>query len=162
VLRFYQEWLERRPPDVFMFRSTFSLGLDILDATDNGTDRDGQFFTWTGLAQYLHRLRNSPHQLLLNASAQFAHDPLLSPEQFGIGGANTVRGYRENQIVRDSGVVTSAEFQYAVLTSKSGDPTLQLAPFFDFGAGWNVGAPTPDRSDIASAGMRLIYKPCRN
>src|SRR5262249_22965792 len=45
VLRFYQEWLERRPHDVLMFRSTFSLGLDILDATDNGTDRDSQFFT---------------------------------------------------------------------------------------------------------------------
>jgi hemolysin activation/secretion protein len=162
ALRFYQEWMERRPHDVLVFRSTFSLGLDILDATDNGTDRDGQFFTWTGLAQYVHRLGNSPHQLLLSASAQFASDPLLSPEQFSIGGANSVRGYRENQIVRDSGVVASAEFQYAVLTSKTGDPTLQLAPFFDFGEGWNVEAPTPDRSDIMSAGIGLIYKPCRN
>ena len=162
VLRFYQEWMERHPQNVIVLRNTFSVGLDILEATDNGTDRDGQFFAWAGQAQYVHRLGSTAHQLLLSASAQWANDPLLSPEQFSIGGANSVRGYRENQLVRDNGVIGSAEFQYAVLTAKTGDPTLQLAPFFDFGQGWFVDAPTPEASDIMSAGMGVIYKPCRN
>jgi hemolysin activation/secretion protein len=161
ALRFYQEWIERRANAVLALRSTFSLGLDVLDATDDGSNRDGQFFSWIGQGQYLQRLGKTAHQFLASAWVQWANDPLLSPEQVGIGGAHTVRGYRENQIVRDMAVIGSLEVQLALVTGKAGEPILQLCPFFDYGIGWNAET-TPPHSDLMSAGLGVIYHPCKH
>jgi hemolysin activation/secretion protein len=40
-------------------------------------------------------------QYVLRNDLQLAKDPLLPLEQFTVGGASTVRGYRENQLVKD-------------------------------------------------------------
>ena len=163
--RFFQEWVERNQTQVLVVRSTLSWGLDVLGATKGGlvgtnrTDRDGLFFSWQGQAQYVRRLGN--HQLVLSTSSQWANDPLLSLEQFSLGGANTVRGYRENQLVRDMGLVSSVEFRLAVWTGKTGNTILQLAPFFDYGIGWNVKDPSPPGSDLMSTGIGLIFTPHR-
>ncbi|GDY19556.1 hypothetical protein LBMAG56_09010 [Verrucomicrobiota bacterium] len=160
VLRFFQEWTERDQKQVLALRSSINFGLEVLDATRNGTARDGKFVSWQGQAQYVRRLDARGDQLVLSGSFQVSDSPLLSLEQFSIGGANTVRGLRENQIVRDMGAIGSIEFRVPVWSTANGQPRLQLAPFFDYGFGWNIGAPTPKQSDVASAGVGLLFNPC--
>lgn len=156
---FVQEYVERSQAQVLSFRSSINVGVKALGATDNGTSRDSSYVGWVGQAQYVRRLDERGDQLILSASGQWADDPLLSPEQFSIGGSSTVRGYRENQIVRDMGFIGTVELRFPVLYNKEGAASLQLAPFFDLGKGWNVRQPTPDPGDIASLGIGLLCTP---
>jgi hemolysin activation/secretion protein len=96
---------------------------------------------------------------MLRIAGQWAGDPLLSLEQFSVGGLNTVRGYRENTLVRDSGLATSAEVRIPVLFDKTRRPIVQLAPFYDFGGGWNLQADTPSPKTIMSAGIGVLVNP---
>jgi hemolysin activation/secretion protein len=48
---------------------------------------------------------------LFRADGQWASEPLIANEQFGIGGVNSVRGYQEGQIFGDSGWHVSLEQQ---------------------------------------------------
>jgi hemolysin activation/secretion protein len=45
----------------------------------------------------------------LKASGQVATEPLISNEQFGVGGINTVRGYHEGEVFGDEGWAFTAE-----------------------------------------------------
>ena len=47
--------------------------------------------------------------LSLKADGQWATQPLISNEQFGLGGVNSVRGYREGEVFGDTGWRVSAE-----------------------------------------------------
>jgi hemolysin activation/secretion protein len=162
VLRFGQEWLYRTQQQVIALRSNFHLGVNTLGATKNGTDRDGKFFAWLGQAQYIRRLDQRGTQLILRGDAQWTSDQLLSLEQFSLGGTNTVRGYRENQLVRDTGVIGSIELRFPVWLTGTGKPAVQLAGFYDIGAGWDVDAKTPSPKMIHSAGVGLIFTLCEN
>ncbi len=66
-----------------------------------------KLLAWLGQFQLAHRLWDSDNQVILRADAQLTRDPLLPIEKFAVGGANTVRGYRDNQLVRDNGLVLS-------------------------------------------------------
>lgn len=71
-------------------------------------------------------------------------------ERFSVGGVNTVRGYRQNQLVADNGILGSVEVRVP-LTS---DPkVLQLVPFFEIGTVWNNREIDPDPATIASLGL---------
>jgi hemolysin activation/secretion protein len=158
VLRLSQEWIGRSQNQVLALRSTFNIGLNVLEATDSGTEPDGQFFSWLGQAQYVRRLFNTQNQLILRLTGQWTDEPLLALEQISVGGAETVRGYRENSLVRDRGVVSSLEFRVPVLFNKTGAGIVYLAPFFDFGAAENVrNSPSP--TTIYSTGVGLLIAP---
>jgi len=155
VLRLTQDWIQRHRDHVVAARSVFSFGLDVFGATDNDSKPDGEFFHWLGQVQLAQRLPGSNTEFILRADAQLTQDPLLPMEKFVVGGMDTVRGYRENQLVRDNGIVASLEFRIPVLTEYTGDVRLRLAPFFDYGRSWNDGV-TPKHKNIASAGGGLL------
>jgi hemolysin activation/secretion protein len=158
VLRLTQEWFHRGPSHVLALRSTFNIGLDVWGATDDGIsgDPNATFVSWLGQAQYIQRLLNTQNELVLRLSGQWAPDPLLALEQISVGGYGTVRGYLENQLVRDQGIISSIEFRLPVLFDKSGAGMLYLAPFFDFGGAWNNnGSPSP--TTISSSGLGLLF-----
>jgi len=158
VLRLSQEWIQRGQNHVLALRSTFNLGLDVLDATDNGSDPNAKYFSWLGQGQYVQRLFNTQNQLVLRVSGQWTAEPLLALEQLSVGGLESVRGYPENQLVRDRGFVSSVEFRLPVLFNKAGAGIVHLAPFFDFGGAWNVaGSPSP--TTIYSTGAGLLLAP---
>lgn len=161
VLRFAQEWVTRSAHYVLALRSTFSVGVDLFGITDDGTDRDGKFFTWQGQAQYVQRLFDSANRLYVRGACQWSDDPLLSLEQFTLGGVDTVRGYRENQIVRDRGVFASAEVRIPVWFDKARREIIQLAPFVDYGQGWNDGGPGPKQHWLASVGAGILVTPIK-
>jgi len=160
VLGLSQEFIDRGQDHVLALRSTFNLGLDVLGATDDGIpgDPNGKFFAWLGQAQYVQRLFHTQNELILRATGQWTHDNLLALEQISIGGSDTVRGYLENQLVRDSGVASTIEFHVPVLYNKSGNGIVQLAPFFDYGGAWNVGG-SPAPTTIYSTGIGLLLTP---
>ena len=163
VLRVSQEWLQRGQNSVLALRSTFNIGLDVLDATNDGIpgDPQGKFFSWLGQGQYIQRLFNTQNQFILRVSGQWTTEPLLALEQYSVGGFETVRGYLENQLVRDRGIVSSVEFRVPVLFNKAGAGIVHLAPFFDFGGAWNVnGSPSP--TTIFSTGIGLLIAPSRH
>ncbi len=167
ALRLAQQWQHRSQDQVLVLRSTESLGLDALGATRNpGEVPDGRFFTWLGQAQYARRLGDAGWQIRLRADVQLTPDPLLPIERIGIGGLETVRGYRENQLVRDSGWITSAELgiplgrvQIPGLAQGPDDGAVQLVPFVDAGGGWNNATGTPDPKLIYSVGTGLRWQP---
>jgi hemolysin activation/secretion protein len=158
VLRLSQEWLERSQNQVLALRSTFNFGLDVLDATDHSSEPNGQFFSWLGQAQYVRRLFNTQNQLIFRLTGQWSDKSLLALEQLSVGGAETVRGYRENTLVRDRGIISSLEFRVPVLFNKAGAGIVDIAPFFDFGGGWNY-TESPQPTTIYSAGLGLLLAP---
>lgn len=133
---------------------------------------DSKFFTWLGQGQYVRRIFDTPALrqkpdttgwnllretlLVLRANTQLSDEPLLSLEQFSIGGMQSVRGYRENQLLRDNGVFASAELRIPIWLAKDKSPIVSIAPFFDWGAGWNVNKVDDNYLSIYSAGVGLL------
>ncbi|MGH8487517.1 MAG: ShlB/FhaC/HecB family hemolysin secretion/activation protein [Gammaproteobacteria bacterium] len=167
VIRVRQEWVDRSPNQVLALRSTLSFGLDALGATENPGDLPGgEFFAWLGQVQWVRRLWETDNQVLIRGQVQWAADPLLPLEKLGVGGASTVRGYRENLLVRDRGFVGSIEFRFPVLrlplpfiTKEPEDGQVQLASFYDFGWSENVEESSPNPRTISSAGLGLRWDP---
>lgn len=169
VLRFSQDWLDRSREHVIAARSTFSFGVDWFAPTinDNGAP-DSTFITWLGQFQWVQRLkvRSWDTQFLFRTDLQWANQDLLPLEKFSIGGATTVRGYRENELTRDNGLITSIEWRVPIatlpipkLSQNPQDGLLTLAPFFDYGRSWTSDGETPEPKDISSVGLGLRYAP---
>ncbi|MBF0559875.1 MAG: ShlB/FhaC/HecB family hemolysin secretion/activation protein [Nitrospirae bacterium] len=159
ALRLFQEWVHRSEKEVMAVRSTFSLGIDAFGATIAPSVADGRFFSWVGQAQWLRRLTEGGIQAVFRIDAQLSDSPLLPMEKFSVGGMNSVRGYRENLLVRDNGVATSLEFRIPVLqnTVIGEGGALQFAPFADFGWSWNKGQSTPNPQTISSIGAGIRW-----
>ncbi|AVH72479.1 ShlB/FhaC/HecB family hemolysin secretion/activation protein [Nostoc sp. 'Lobaria pulmonaria (5183) cyanobiont'] len=157
ALRFFQEWTNRNSREVIALRSQFSLGIDVLDATVNQDAPDSRFFAWQGQAQWA-RLLAPETLLLLRLNTQLASRTLLPIEQFGLGGQDSIRGYRQDYLLTDNGTFVSAEVQVPILRLPQINSTLQVVPFVDFGVGWNSsGRNNPDPNTLASVGLGLRW-----
>ncbi|MCF6204257.1 MAG: ShlB/FhaC/HecB family hemolysin secretion/activation protein [Methylococcaceae bacterium] len=169
VLRFSQDWLHRSQTQVIASRSTFNLGFDVLGATNNkGDTPDGQFFSWLGQFQWVRRIPLLDSQLIFRTDAQLASESLLPLEKFSVGGMHSVRGYRENQLVRDNGAVTSLEWRIPIfrlpipgISKTINDGSLQIATFADFGWSDNQNTTDMDPEDqetlnVATPGPKTI------
>jgi hemolysin activation/secretion protein len=91
----------------------------------------------------------------LRGQFQYSADALIAGEQFGLGGASSVRGTGERPISGDSGLLFSTE-----LTSHELAPGFRLLGFID--AGWLSnrspnGNPKPTNDSLSSAGLGLRY-----
>lgn len=160
VLRFVQDYVGRDSGQVTAVRSTFSLGTGAFGATDLGNNvPNGKFLAWLGQFQHARRLGTSDNQLVFRFDAQLTNKPLLPMEQFAVGGARTVRGFRANQLVRDQGFAASAELRMPVMRNADGGTTLQLAPFVDIGGAWYKRRPSEDPQRLSSAGVALRFDP---
>lgn len=164
ALRFYQGWIDRTRTRVVAARSTISWGIPAFGATKNVDTPDGEFLTWLGQMQIAQRLWESDSQVIFRADAQLSRDRLLPIEKFAVGGANSVRGYRESQLVRDNGFVFSIEGRFPVatvpipgLSQGSEDGVVSLAPFFDLGRSWDKGVATPSPRTLYSGGIGLRW-----
>lgn len=168
ALRTIQEFVYRTPSQVIAGRSRFSFGLNALGATINKNGLpDGAFFAWLGQFQWVRRLGFLDSYAIFRTDVQHSDSPLLSLEQVSIGGRYSVRGYRENTLLRDRAVITSLETRVPLIQNASIRNTflpdfmvdyVELAPFFDFARGWNTNLPTPDPKDISSVGVGLRWQ----
>ena len=105
-------------------------------------------------ATYVGNTRNH-WQMVWRSALQYSPDALIAAEQFGLGGASSVRGTAERPIAGDRGLLTSLE-----MLSPDLQPGLRGLAFLD--AGWlsNVnsnGGSKPSSDQLASTGMGLRY-----
>lgn len=157
ALRFYQEWTERSSQHVLAARSQFSLGVGLFDATINEGAPDSQFLSWRGQGQWV-RLLAPDFLLLVRGDVQLAPEGLLPLEQFGLGGQQSIRGYRQDALLTDNGALFSAEVRVPVLRIPEWDGLLQVVPFLDAGTAWNIDTPDPDPRHLAGAGMGVLWQ----
>jgi hemolysin activation/secretion protein len=160
VLRGGLEWTFRSPAQVLALRGTLSGGLDALGATQHPGDTtpDGQFVAGLLQGQWARRLPLWNTYAVARANLQLADRPLLGLEQFSIGGRYSVRGYRENQVVRDSGADASVELHVPIPLPSLGNwhPGLEAVPFVDAGYAWNQSRdpfPRGEDRDLLGAGI---------
>ncbi|MBE9214201.1 ShlB/FhaC/HecB family hemolysin secretion/activation protein [Plectonema cf. radiosum LEGE 06105] len=163
ALRFFQEWISRNTQEVIAARSQFSLGTGAFNATINDDTPDSRFFAWRGQAQWV-RLLAPDSLLLVRGDVQLASTTLLAAEQFGLGGINSVRGYRQDFLLRDNGVLGSVELQLPILRVSGWDGVLQVTPFFDVGTTWNNSSSRDenDTSTLAAVGLGLRWTQGKN
>ncbi|MBW4578352.1 MAG: ShlB/FhaC/HecB family hemolysin secretion/activation protein [Tildeniella nuda ZEHNDER 1965/U140] len=155
ALRFFQEATWRSGVEVIALRSQFTVGLNALSATINPDPPDSRFFAWRGQAQWV-RLLAPDTLLLVRSDLQLADRPVLPLEQFGLGGQDSVRGYRQDALLTDSGLFASAEIRLPILRLPRLNSLLQLTPFVDLGTAWNLrSAPDPDPSTLLAVGLGL-------
>ena len=155
ALRFVTEYTTRNAQQVLALRSQFSLGVDLFDATiSNGDTPDSKFLAWRGQAQYLRSL-GSRFTLLLRSDFQASDRPLVPVEQFSLGGALSVRGYRQDALLGDNGLFSSIEVRATVAQIPKLNTSIQLTPFLDVGKVWNSDDFTFDTNTLVSTGIGL-------
>lgn len=159
AFRLEMEWTDRTPQQILAARSRFSIGVGVLGATVHDTRAipDSEFFAWLGQFQWARRLTKWDIQVIGRVDVQLSTDPLLPLEQLAVGGRFSVRGYRENQLVRDNGVIASLEVRLPVIRNRAWADYVQLVPFVDIGSAWNTQLPTPDPRTILSLGVGLRW-----
>jgi len=158
AMRIYQNWTHREVETVLSIRSQLSIGLDAFDSPNRVVEPDNRFISFLLQAQWAKRWQESGWQLLLKLNLQLADGPLLSMEQFTLGGAASVRGYRENQLLRDQGLIFSAEYRVPLLRGDGGDRSLFLAPFIDLAYGRNRGSVSKEET-LSSIGLGFLWEP---
>jgi len=156
------EWTLRQPTRAWAGRALFHVGVDALDATvDTGT-ADSKFATFSGQFEFVQNLADD-RRIVARGTAQLANDPLLALYKLPIGGSHTVRGYRENQFVRDNGIAASIEYQLPVAVDAGGRArgNVHVAVFADYGASWDEedSFTTAGTQRIASAGLGVLWDP---
>ena len=155
ALRFFQEWTSRNSREVIAARSEFSLGLNIFDATVNEDAPDSRFLAWQGQAQWTRQIADDT-SFLVRGGVQLATTSLLSSERFGLGGINTLRGYRKDLLLTDNAAFASAEVRLPILRLNQINSVVQLAPFVDLGTAWNNDDEREIESNtLASIGLGL-------
>ncbi|MGH1403965.1 MAG: ShlB/FhaC/HecB family hemolysin secretion/activation protein [Alphaproteobacteria bacterium] len=139
-----------------------SQGIDIFGASDRGDSdltrgRGNPHYTKVNVqAQRLQRLLPSVN-LLVAGQAQWAATPLLSSEEFGVGGTTFGRGYDASEIVGDDGVSGKVELQWNEPYNVQYVTDYQLYGFWDAGRVWNQDATTSagKRDSLASTGFGI-------
>lgn len=159
ALRFFQEYVQRSDRQVFAARSQFSLGLNFLNSTINEQAPDSRFFAWRGQAQWT-RLLARDSLFLVRGDMQLADRTLVPLEQIGVGGQETVRGYRQDALLTDNGFLFSTELRLPIFRPRNG--LVQLTPFVDLGTGWNRSGDNPEKNTLVGAGLGLLWRQGEN
>ena len=99
--------------------------------------------------QRLQRVTGSVN-LLLEGRGQLSNNPLLSSEEFGLGGMSSVRGYDPSETVGDDGIGGKIELQWTTPAKWA-----QIFGFLDSGTVWNQDATTSNakRNSLTSTGI---------
>jgi hemolysin activation/secretion protein len=154
VLRLGFEALHTSRKQVLSGRALLSWGIDALDSTVNsGSVPDSRFVSGLLQLQWARRLPWFGAEFVARYDMQVSNDALLTLEQFSIGGRYTVRGYRENQLVRDNGLIGSAEFRVPIYERVEPAVRIELVPFFDAGHSWSTDRGEFGQKTLMSVGI---------
>ncbi|KOR29950.1 hypothetical protein TI03_00935 [Achromatium sp. WMS1] len=161
TIGFTQRWTERSSKYVYSMHSFITLGIDAFGTIqDDVNNIDSHFVTWVLQQSYAHQWLNRRLQFIGRLDTQLADSPLPALQKAAIGGATSVRGYRENALIRDQIILGSVELRYGLLspTQQSSWGNLQGAVFSDFAQAWNknTNKAIPDES-LHSVGVGLLW-----
>lgn len=165
VLRFGAEYdISDRLNGVNLFDIEVSQGLDIWDATPAGLGRsraDGQedFTKFNFDISRLQTLTGN-WSLLTGVTGQYSLDPLLSQEEFSLGGLGFGQAYDPSELTGDHGLAARAELRYGHYTGYRYFDSYQAYGFYDIGAVWQETSaimPDSDRESLASTGLGVRF-----
>jgi len=145
---------EARRNDALQVTDRYSLFTGSRQSMDN-------FIIVRGGASWFKVFQND-WQVRLASSLQVSPHALPPVEQFGLAGANTVRGFTERAVAADSGAVVNAELYTPDLLVKSeARGNLRLLGFVDAARGANnnvtAASTVPSTLTLASFGAGLRY-----
>jgi hemolysin activation/secretion protein len=104
----------------------------------------------------------NPVSVYLATYAQYAFEPLLSPEQCGYGGRFFGRAYDPSQFLGDSCFEALGEVRYDIPTVTPQGGQVQLYSFTDWGRLWTrsaaVGTPAQVEAASVGGGVRMGYR----
>jgi hemolysin activation/secretion protein len=121
-----------------------SQGMNIFEATSSGEMRTNTIgdsaFTKTNLD--VSRLQPLPESfsVLTAVTGQYSFDPLLTDEQFSLGGADYGRAFDPAETLGDSGVGAKTEVRYDGVVGEPYFNGYQLFTFFDVGETFTRGS----------------------
>ena len=149
--------------------TSFDLGLhfSVRDLGNNQTEFANKRFKASANYFYLTGDLKDQHDLPLgmelksHISGQVADSPLISNEQYSMGGALNVRGYYETQALADSGVFSSFELYSPNLNhlDNSYFNNFKLLTFIDAATGWVQSPLAGQNSDyqLAASGAGFNF-----
>ncbi len=166
ALRLVGDFLVRNVDQVFAVSVTGTLGLDGTRSDLPGAQSpDRHFQAVLAQVNYARRLSDKGLELRARLSGQWSGSLLYSGERFSAGGATSVRGYRENILLADQGVVGSLELVHPLrLSGRRGVArgfdwgAFAVSAFADGAAMRNHDAPQPQHTAY-SIGAALAWTP---
>ncbi len=152
-LSLVQEYTRKSQNSLSTLWSSFNIGLDIFDATQNSREGDALYWNWQARGERIEKLTNDL-TLMLNLELQLSPDQLLPTKQFALGGVNSVRGYQPNLFVGDNGLMLSSELKFSAFQFEESE--LRVISFVEGGAVWNNNQDL-DETTLLSIGLGLEY-----
>lgn len=144
----------------FMIRAGLRSGSD--EYRGSPSDVDGDFNLYRLQAQWIKRLNSDPSHvpwlLKFNINYQDTSDTLPAFERMALGGHSTVRGYRENRLLKDSGINASLSLSLPLLTAPQREGiSVRGELFVDYGRGENSveTLSVNTRGELTSAGVGI-------
>jgi hemolysin activation/secretion protein len=121
------------------------------------TGADPNYTILRGGFNYVYQFRNE-WQARWTANGQYTRDLLVSGEQYGIGGPDSVRGYLLREVAMDKGGATQVEMytpDFARGIGFSDSYRLRALAFYDYGKVTRLEPlpGEPDKESLASAGV---------
>ena len=167
AVRIVADYVLRNVDQVFAASATATLGLwGTRSNQPLVLNPDRRFHALLVQLNYARRLDRHGLELRARLTGQAADSILYSGERLAIGGAASVRGYRETLLLADRGLVGSVELARPFSLS-GGDGGRGRWDWGGFTAGIfadaaladNVQGPDPDPQRIASIGVMLAWQP---
>lgn len=167
ALRFTADWVERGVRQVVAISFTGTVGLDGTRSDVPGlASPDENFKVVLGQLSFARRLNSKGLEIRARVAGQYADGILYSGERFSVGGENSVRGYRENLLLADTGVFGSIELaQPFSLTGGRRDQrgfdwgAFQASVFVDGATVNNKEGQDPLPKSVGSVGVSLAWVP---
>ena len=147
-----------------------SHGVSVLGANSQG---DALLSRVNGNPQYtkvngsLSRLQGITQNtsFLISGIGQYTNQPLLSAEQFSLGGAQYGQAYDPSELTGDKGAAAKAELRYNTTPKLSFLTNIQYFTFYDIGKVWNIepqvltGIPNAQSLSSTGVGLRVNFNP---
>lgn len=148
---------------VSVVQNLFPGGSDGSDADfkDSRVDATADYRLWRFGATYLQLLPKD-WQLRANLNGQETSDALVLGEQFGFGGADSVRGFNLREVSNDVGYSTNLELYTPDFGSQVKlpweDVRLRALVFYDMGSVWRNNPQPGDPPDETGASVGLGWR----
>jgi hemolysin activation/secretion protein len=117
-------------------------------------DRD--YYVWTAQAHHLIELKRPRLELDSHATLQTTGARISDLHALEIGGVNSVRGYREDEVLVANLVNINVDLRWLAVPARTPHSiSLAVGPFFDWGRGYDVGQVA---TSFSSCGLTVRVK----
>jgi len=118
---------------------------------------DHEYLVWTGQLHHVFELPKAHLEIETRATTQWTHSHISDLHSLEVGGIESVRGFRENELLLSNVHNVNLDLHWLALPAgNSLRPGLTLGPFFDWANGHDVGESVTTFSSAGGA-ARLTW-----